>query len=57
VQIDQPALDREKEFELAGQRFVIFVVAYNAETTINKALLGAANSVPGKPNRTRLNGH
>jgi hypothetical protein len=54
VQIDQPALDREKEFELAGQRLLIFVVAYNTETTINKA---AANSLPGKPNRTRLNGH
>jgi glycosyltransferase involved in cell wall biosynthesis len=38
VQIDHLELDREKEIHLAGRRLLIFVVAYNAETTIEKVL-------------------
>ena len=38
MQFDQLELDREKEIHLAGRRLLIFVVAYNAETTIEKVL-------------------
>jgi hypothetical protein len=38
VDIDQLELDRDKEVDLSGKRLLIFVVAYNAETTIEKVL-------------------
>ena len=38
MDIDQLELDRDKEVELSGKRLLIFVVAYNAETTIEKVL-------------------